>query len=69
MPRRIRVRLTSCRARRIDPDNICPKYVLDCLRRCGAIEDDSFKHIEVVIVQHKCRIEEQGTLIELIPLE
>jgi hypothetical protein len=65
---RLRVCLTSCRARRIDPDNICPKYLIDCLRTCGAIPGDSFHDIEVVIRQRKAAIHEQGTLIEIIPI-
>lgn len=67
---RVRVVITSIRSQFIDPDNLCPKYVIDCLRHCGAIADDDLSHIEILCKQSRARrVQEQGTLIELIPLE
>jgi hypothetical protein len=70
VPARLQVRFTAYRSRFIDPDNCVPKYLLDCLRHCGAIPDDSLQHIEVCVRQAKAPAGHlQGTLIELIPIE
>lgn len=67
---RIQVRFTAYRSRFIDPDNCVPKYLLDCLRHCGAIPDDSLQHVEVCVRQARAPAAHlQGTLIELIPIE
>lgn len=69
VPRRIRVSLTAYRGKLADPDNLCAKYIIDCLRYCGAIADDDAKHIEVCIRQVRTpALHLAGTLIELIPL-
>jgi len=72
VPTRIQVCITSFRARFVDPDNLCggSKFIVDCLKHCGAIEDDDPEHIELVIKQAKAPAGHlQGTLIELIPIE
>jgi hypothetical protein len=48
---RIRVVITSSRRRLIDPDNLCPKYFIDCLRYSGLIPDDSPEHITLEVKQ------------------
>lgn len=57
-PRRFRVCVVSFRRRITDPDNICPKYFVDCLRYSEIIPDDSCKEIELVVrqqkVKHRC---------------
>jgi hypothetical protein len=47
------VRITSFRRRLIDPDNLCAKYFLDCVRYSGLIEDDSARHITYQIAQEE----------------
>jgi hypothetical protein len=47
------VSITSLRSRLIDPDNLCPKYVVDAARYVRLIDDDSAAHIEFRIIQRK----------------
>ena len=63
---RVRVRLVSHRARLCDPDNLCPKYFVDCLRYAGLIADDTPEHITLELTQVKCRRSEERTEIELL---
>jgi hypothetical protein len=63
-PKSILVRVTSFRRRLIDPDNLCPKYFVDCLRYAGLITDDSSKFIILEVRQGKA--DEDRTEIELI---
>ena len=37
----IHVHITSWRVRPVDPDNLCPKYFIDCLKYAGFIPDDT----------------------------
>lgn len=72
LPARLQVRLTSYRWQFVDPDNLCggAKYLIDCLKHCGAIEDDSPQHIELVVRQERAPAAHlQGTLIELVPIK
>ena len=62
---RVRVRVISFRARLCDPDNLCPKYFVDCLRYAGLIADDTPEHITIEVAQVKCRRKEERTEIEL----
>lgn len=64
-PTRFHVRVASYRRRLIDPDNLCPKYFIDCLRYCGWIPDDSAKQITLEVSQEKS-INER-TEIEILP--
>ena len=65
---RIRVSVTSRRCRLLDPDNVCPKYVIDLLRYGGVLRDDSPDLIELEIRQEKVRTkEEEETVIHITP--
>lgn len=62
------VRVTSLRSRLIDPDNLTPKYFIDCCRYCGWIEDDTASHVSVETRQEKVSKEEEATIVEIIQL-
>jgi len=65
-PERIHVVVTSFRRRLCDPDNLCPKYFIDCLRYAGLIRDDTGKDIVLTVKQEQvCRPENERTEIEL----
>jgi hypothetical protein len=60
------VRITSLRARAVDPDNLCCKYLIDALRHTGILEDDTPDHIELTVAQKKVKHRrEEKTLIEI----
>ena len=61
--RRVRVCVISFRARLCDPDNLCPKYFIDCLRYAGLIADDTPECITLEVRQVRCRRVEQRTEI------
>lgn len=64
---RIRVSIRSFRTRLLDPDNLCPKYFLDCVRYAGFIKDDSEKFITLEVSQIKVKTKsEERTEIEII---
>lgn len=64
---RIVVRLTSFRVRLLDPDNLCPKALVDGLRYAGIIPDDRPQDIELAIAQQKvAHRREERTEIELV---
>ena len=64
---RRRIRITSKRCRLLDPDNLCVKYIIDALRYCKVIKDDTTKEIEVYIKQEKVKTrKEEKTIIEVI---
>lgn len=66
---RVRVGITSVRRRLIDPDNLCPKYFIDCLRYAGLIRDDSPGEVEIQTAQRlPAPGEEEHTLIDIVPL-
>lgn len=66
---RVQVSVTSYRRRLADPDNLCPKYFIDCLRYSGLIRNDREQDIELRVRQKKVsKQEEQRTEIELIYL-
>lgn len=52
---RISISVTSFRRRLCDPDNICPKYFIDCLRYAEIIEDDTAEHITLQVSQEKVK--------------
>lgn len=52
---RLRICVVSFRSRLCDPDNLCPKYFIDCLRYAGLIADDSPEHITLEVRQEKCK--------------
>jgi hypothetical protein len=49
------VRIVSRRKRLLDQDNLCEKYIVDLLRYCGAITDDSPEQTQIQVAQTKCR--------------
>lgn len=65
-PRRCRVSVVSFRKRLIDPDNLCAKFFIDGLRYCGAIADDTAKHVSVEVSQEQSDFER--TEIDITPL-
>ena len=63
---RLRVKITSYRCRLLDPDNLCPKFLIDALRYQHLIADDSPDHIVLEVRQQKvARKPEEGTLVEI----
>lgn len=63
---RIVVRITSFRRRLLDPDNLCPKALVDSLRYSGILPDDRPQDIELSIAQEKvAHRREERTEIEL----
>lgn len=65
-PERVRVRFISVRKRLLDPDNLCEKYHLDCLRNSGAIAGDEPKKIILETTQRKTiKGEKEHTVIEI----
>jgi hypothetical protein len=62
-PGRVRVCVVSFRARLCDPDNLCPKYFVDCLRYAGLIADDAPEYVTLEVRQVRCRRDEQRTEI------
>lgn len=52
---RVLVSITSFRRRLLDPDNLCGKWFLDCLRYCGLISDDRPEDISYFITQEKVK--------------
>ena len=57
------MRVVSFRARLCDPDNLCPKYFIDCLRYAGLIADDAPEFITLEVRQVRCPPPEQRTEI------
>lgn len=55
------VRITSYRSRLLDPDNLCPKYFIDCLVYAGIVRDDSPQAIRITVEQFKCAKAEERT--------
>lgn len=51
----ISVRIVSFRKRLIDPDNLCPKYFIDCLRYSQLIPDDRAQDINLQVQQQKVK--------------
>ena len=60
---RVCVCVVSFRARLCDPDNLCPKYFIDCIRYAGLIADDAADCITLEVRQVRCRRHEQRTEI------
>jgi hypothetical protein len=58
---RVRVSVVSYRARLCDPDNLCPKYFIDCLRYAGLIADDSPECITLEVRQVRCARRDERT--------
>lgn len=64
---RVLLRVTSFRCRLLDPDNLCPKYFIDCCRYAGLIPDDSPEFITLQVTQEKVKTKsEERTEIEIL---
>lgn len=64
--RRFLVSVVSKRVRLVDPDNLCPKYIIDCLRYAGVLPDDSPEFVTTSFSQIKvARFDQEETLIEV----
>ena len=67
-PGRFCVRITGFRLRLCDPDNLCPKYFIDCLRYAGIIRDDRPQDITLEVRQERAvSREDERTEILVIP--
>jgi len=69
-PIRLLVSVTSFRRRLLDPDNLIPKYFVDCLRYCGILSGDTEAEVDLRISQKKVssKAEERTEIeIDLIP--
>jgi len=65
-PSRIHVHVVSFRTRLCDPDNLCPKYFVDCLRYAGIIPNDREEDISLEVRQVKVSSKtEERTEIEI----
>lgn len=62
---RVHVRVVSRRVRLIDPDNLCPKYFIDCLRYAEIIQDDTAEKITLEVSQEKVSKGDEETIIEI----
>jgi hypothetical protein len=63
---KVHVRIRSFRTRLLDPDNLCAKYFVDCLRYSGLIPDDRAEDITLEVSQVKVNRSEQRTEVEVI---
>lgn len=64
--RRVHIRFESIRQRLCDPDNLSEKWLLDCLRNCGAIIGDEPDKITLETTQRKAaKGEEEHTQITI----
>ncbi len=62
---RVCVSVKSHRTRLCDPDNLCPKYFIDCLRYAGIIENDTPELVTLQVSQEKCKRKEARTVITI----
>ena len=63
---RVHIRFESVRKRLLDPDNICEKWTLDCLRYIGVIRGDEPDKITLETTQRKAeKGEEERTEITI----
>ena len=64
---RVHVRVVSLRRRLCDPDNLCPKYFVDCLRYAGLIRNDRPEDIALEVRQVRVKSRDQErTEIEIV---
>lgn len=66
--KRILIRIVSVRKRLLDEDNLCEKFLVDCLRYAGIIPGDSPEQVKIETVQRRCaKGEMEETFIEITP--
>jgi Holliday junction resolvase RusA-like endonuclease len=64
---RVLVSVVSFRRRLCDTDNLCAKWLIDCLRYVGLIRDDSPEYVTIKVSQVKVKTKaEARTEIEII---
>ena len=51
---RVHLRIVSIRKRLLDPDNLSPKWIIDCLRYASIIRGDEPDKITLQVEQRKC---------------
>ena len=51
---RVHLRIVSTRKRLLDPDNLSPKWLIDCLRYARIIQGDEPDKITLQVEQRKC---------------
>jgi hypothetical protein len=67
---RVRISVTSVRKRLIDPDNLCPKYIIDACRYSGLIRDDTESAVEISTSQRRCeKGEAEHTELTITPIQ
>lgn len=64
-PASIHVSVVSFRKRLLDPDNLCPKYFIDCLRYAEIIKNDTAKDIALTVSQVKSDNERTEITIDI----
>lgn len=65
-PEKLWIRVESVRRKLLDPDNLCGKAAIDCLRYAGVIRDDTEKDVRVEAIQRKAKKgEEEHTMIHV----
>lgn len=66
-PDRVHVSIVSFRRKLCDPDNLCPKYFIDCLRYAGLIANDRPEDITLQVSQVKVKTKiEERTELEIL---
>lgn len=66
---RVSIRIVSHRKRLCDPDNLCVKAIVDCLRYSGIIANDRPEDITLHVSQEKVKTsEEERTEIVISPI-
>lgn len=67
---KLHILFISRRKRLCDPDNLSAKWLLDCLRYCGAIDGDEPEKITLEVKQEKCAKNQQPhTIIQIERIE
>jgi hypothetical protein len=61
---RVHLCIVSIRKRLLDPDNLSPKWIIDCLRYASIIRGDEPDKITLQVEQRKCaKSEEESTQV------
>ncbi len=61
---RVHLCIVSIRKRLLDPDNLSPKWIIDCLRYASIIRGDEPDKITLQVEQRKCaKGEEESTQV------
>lgn len=60
--KRALITITRVSPRVLDPDNVCVKHLIDGLRSCGVLVDDTPEHITLTVRQEKGKA---GTRVQI----